>query len=283
MPFSSLFSSLQTEIHMVGKAHCTSSWRAMGSPVRDTFARIYFIPEGEGEVFQNGRRRRLLPGYLYMIPGFCPFNYKCEKSMVQYYLHLSIRAFWGLDTPDLFEWREQIALEDAGEVEKIFDKMLSCWRAPSPANCLLADGLARQLLSRMLPEASPSTDKLLAERRRFTPVLKFIDEHIGGNLSLKDLARQVHLQPNYFSNYFTKCFGIPPMKYLRQLRIQRAQALLLREDAKFADIAQKTGFCDVFHFSKTFKKTAGMTPSAYLQEYSRLLPAKFSREIGNEQ
>ena len=50
------------------------------------------------------------------------------------------------------------------------------------------------------------------------------------------------------------------MKYLQQIRIQRAQSMLLKRDAKFAQIADETGFCDVFHFSKNFKKITGISP-----------------------
>lgn len=55
MSFTGIFSTLQTEIHTVGKFHCTSAWRDRGNPVRDTFARIYYILDGEGEVLHHKR------------------------------------------------------------------------------------------------------------------------------------------------------------------------------------------------------------------------------------
>ena len=266
MSFTRIFSTLQTEIHTVAKHHCTVKWRDSGFPVRDPFARIYYVLKGEGEVFHHGRKFRLIPGFLYLIPGFCPFRYRCDGIMDQYYVHMTVKAFGGIDAPTYFEWSHESPITEPEKIKEIWRNLFLCWEKQNPRNSLVADGLARQLLAEFVPEAPGEfEEEKLRMLNRFVPVMNYVENHISEKVTLHLLASLVSLQPNYFSNLFMECFGVPPMKYLQQMRIQRAQARLLKRDAKLAQIAEETGFCDVFHFSKTFRKTTGMSPSEFLK------------------
>ena len=56
------------------------------------------------------------------------------------------------------------------------------------------------------------------------------------------------------------------MKYAKKIRIDRAKVLLTTTDISILDLSVSLGFYDQSHFSKTFKKFTGVSPSKYRNE-----------------
>jgi len=61
--------------------------------------------------------------------------------------------------------------------------------------------------------------------------------------------------------------GFSPISYLINIRISEAIKLLKRADISLTDIALETGFYSSQHFSTTFKKLTGYTPSAFRKNH----------------
>lgn len=57
--------------------------------------------------------------------------------------------------------------------------------------------------------------------------------------------------------------GITPMNYLRNIRINQAKKLLLHSDMNITQISAAVGFQTIHHFTSTFKKLVGVSPSEY--------------------
>ncbi len=83
------------------------------------------------------------------------------------------------------------------------------------------------------------------------------------DLSLKDVAEAVHLNPSYFSALFKESCGSSFKEYLNMVRIEASKQLLLNTDYTIIDIAVATGFEDQSYFSKVFKRYTGFTPRQY--------------------
>lgn len=80
--------------------------------------------------------------------------------------------------------------------------------------------------------------------------------------SLSSLARETGMSAFHFARIFSALVGLPPHQYLLQLRIRRAAAML-REGASVMQAAVGSGFENVAHFSRTFQRRMGMSPSRY--------------------
>ena len=78
-----------------------------------------------------------------------------------------------------------------------------------------------------------------------------------------ELAAVVHFHPNYFISFFKKYFGTSPLKYVNEARLNQAKRLLKSTDESVAQIAEETGFRDLYHFSKRFKASTGYSPSDF--------------------
>lgn len=99
-------------------------------------------------------------------------------------------------------------------------------------------------------------------RRALEPVLAHIRAHLSEPLRLEELAALCGLSLWRFATVFREDLGVSPYRYINQLRVQHAQALL-RQGMPAARAASESGFYDQSHLSRRFKRLCGMTPGQY--------------------
>ena len=92
---------------------------------------------------------------------------------------------------------------------------------------------------------------------------KYIQQHYNKEITLEELASSVGYSAPYFSYLFKLKTGISYMAYRTQLRLKRAQELLLKSDKSMPQIASEVGYNDVTSLIRAFKKELGYTPSDY--------------------
>ncbi|MBS5695776.1 MAG: AraC family transcriptional regulator [Lachnospiraceae bacterium] len=83
--------------------------------------------------------------------------------------------------------------------------------------------------------------------------------------NIESMAEYCKLSTGYFSHLFKKRMGSAPMKYLTELRIEKAKELIATNSMNLSDIAQMVGFTDPLYFSRVFKKTTGIPPKEFQQ------------------
>jgi len=62
---------------------------------------------------------------------------------------------------------------------------------------------------------------------------------------------------------FRQTTGMPPYRWLRAHRVERAKDLLLTSHLTLAQIAYDCGFADQSHFTRVFAATVGAPPGAW--------------------
>ncbi|TCC51473.1 AraC family transcriptional regulator [Kribbella pittospori] len=83
------------------------------------------------------------------------------------------------------------------------------------------------------------------------------------NASIQTVADALSMSPTQFTRRFRKAYGVPPVRYLTELRLARAQRLLLDTDRSVASIADDCGYSSPFYFSRVFRQVTGHTPTSY--------------------
>lgn len=96
-------------------------------------------------------------------------------------------------------------------------------------------------------------------------VEQYILLHYNEDLSLNTLADLVYLNPNYLSNMFAQVTGCTLNKYIKQIRMEKAQELLMNTNMKVTDISQAVGYPNTSYFCKNFQKIFGTTPERFRQ------------------
>lgn len=88
-------------------------------------------------------------------------------------------------------------------------------------------------------------------------------DNLDRELPLVELAQYVNLSPWRLCHLFRTDTGMPPIKYLRQLRLEAAKQLLEVSFLSIKEITYKVGINDESHFVRDFKRMYGMPPSIY--------------------
>jgi transcriptional regulator GlxA family with amidase domain len=101
------------------------------------------------------------------------------------------------------------------------------------------------------------------EVERLISVLEYIEANINAPLERKNLAKLSHLSVSRFAVLFRSVLGVSPGDYVREVKLQRGQSLLLSTTLSVGEIAIQCGFQSKFHFSRLFKTRFGSSPTLY--------------------
>ena len=88
------------------------------------------------------------------------------------------------------------------------------------------------------------------------------------NLSVADIARYLAMSTSHFSSHFRAVAGYSPYRYLILVRMQKAGQLLFTTTWPVDYICNAVGFQYPHHFSTTFRRIYGMTPTAFRKQAS---------------
>ena len=92
-------------------------------------------------------------------------------------------------------------------------------------------------------------------------------DDVRGELSLAELAQSVNLSVWRLCHIFKSDVGMPPIRYLRLLRMERAKNLLESSFLSVKEIAYQVGLNDESHFVRDFKSTYGYSPALYRSHF----------------
>lgn len=98
---------------------------------------------------------------------------------------------------------------------------------------------------------------------RIAKAMKFIRKNYAHKISNEMLAEKAALNTNSFIRLFRNNTGMPPQRFLQEERLKQACLLLQYSTSTIEEIAEKTGFCDRFYFSKIFSKYRKTSPAEF--------------------
>ena len=222
------------------------------------YNRLYYIKEGGATLFCKDREVHLAAGRLYFVPSYSVVTSECRDILGHYFIHFRTQSPIS-NLFDLIDFTHTV--EADARDEALFQLVCANLPADTPQKLVLLEGAFRILFSRFLGDARLKN----ANISRFLDVLAYIEDNIAEPISLADLAGFANLNPNYFSSLFSKTFGVSPLEYVLNQRINKSMVMLLNRSWSVREIAYKLGFQDEFYFSRLFKKRMGISPRAFRQ------------------
>ncbi|KKK39763.1 chemotaxis protein CheY [Mesobacillus campisalis] len=141
-------------------------------------------------------------------------------------------------------------IEALEEAVKVFEKQVRL-------------GMIEKVVDEKIVNANTKID---STKDSIRTAMAYIDQHLNDELTLKDVAAQVHLNPSYFSVLFKEQVELNFSEYVTRRRIQRAKELIVSTRMPISEIAEEVGYKTSKYFIKIFKEIEGMTPSAYRKD-----------------
>lgn len=241
---------------------------------------IYLL-RGSMEIIEDGIRYQILPNQLFFLKsgvhhwGEKPF----ELGSAWYYAHFYCEEPGTLmkELPQGIYYDRKVCLErgenekyikipkltdDAGtnRIERTFEKMIEAH----------VHGDIPQASVRMWQiflECIQSARNDLTGNTYVRQIQEYIRIHYIEDFTAGDIEQVCGLSYKYAGTLFKEVTGHTIREYQRMLRLDRAQQLLKETDRSVTEIAQMTGFMDVFYFSKVFHRELGCSPSEYRRTY----------------
>jgi AraC-like DNA-binding protein len=112
---------------------------------------------------------------------------------------------------------------------------------------------------------------------RFTPANKrlalihdYLMTHYTEDVDLKRLASIVNMAEGSLCRYFKSTMGTTLFEYLNKIKVEFACKLLMDKDSSILNVCLDSGFNNLSHFNKQFKKITGLPPSEYRKQFDEI-------------
>ena len=122
--------------------------------------------------------------------------------------------------------------------------------------------LASILIGHILTEnmLGPDTDEPLQK------AVAYIHANLNQNLSIRQIASQIHVSKNLLYRRFHQRFGCTIGEYINKKRVEQSLDLLANTNMTMEEISQHVGFSSASYYTRNFKKQMGTTPLKYKKE-----------------
>ena len=242
-----------------GKEHINSNDKG-----RLDYYLIYVLAD-EMHIFRQGEYQRLTPGSVIIVPPNTPYKCKCATASASFlWVH-----FTGSDVERTLK-RYKIGL------------FPNIYKTPAINNISarfqkLFEGFARNdsyraydlsaLLDRLLIEIGRAIEKNETERVSLSKSIRYLNENYTTQIKIPFLAQMENMCMTAYNMAFKNQTGIPPTKYIINLRVNNAKELLRTTNLTIKEVGAICGYDDVIFFRKTFKKEVGVSPSEYRKKF----------------
>jgi AraC family transcriptional activator of mtrCDE len=183
-----------------------------------------------------------------------------------------VRVQFG-DSLGLFDHLREVLvvdLSDVPQVQAAFQGILDEQAQPGLGSAtvtaaLMSQGLVWMLRKLGTDDGCPLPWLAALEDERLARVVDRIIEEPEASHTVESLADVAGMSRSAFAAHFAEAFNRPPMNLVHHIRMQRAAQLLRQSGISVDEVADRVGFSSRSHFSRSFKRHTGLSPSEYSQ------------------
>ncbi len=245
--------------------HGETDWRLMPF--------LVIVCPQQGEYYcriENEGLLKIKAGEALLVPGGIRHTVSMPRPGVVSYAHIRYTVFGSMDIFHFFEVPRRVRRSAGIEIGRLTHDLHQAMADEPAGGDVFVQAVVRHELATRLLRSIISVSKLramdpadLLEITRMEPVFNYVEKHLDQPIQRSQLAQLVFLSETRFHYVFKKVVGLAPMAYVMRARMRKAQVLLAQPISTITEISRKVGFADIFHFSKTFKSTFGISPLRY--------------------
>lgn len=100
-------------------------------------------------------------------------------------------------------------------------------------------------------------------------MVQYLEQHTADRITGDMLEKIFGYSFDHMNRLFKQNIGQTIFAYLLHARINQAKNMLCMQNIPITQVAEKTGFCDIYYFSRVFKQQTGVSPTKYAHEMRR--------------
>jgi AraC family L-rhamnose operon regulatory protein RhaS len=151
------------------------------------------------------------------------------------------------------------------EMQKIAHEIQASPDSSSLLHASLKENLYLRLLLIHMSSAGYEQKKSAQSSLRMTKAVNWIHDNYAMDITLEMVANQVNISRSHFARQFRQHTGFSVIEYLLKVRCDAVAKLLASSDTDITAVAFATGFSNLSHLYRHFKRRYGITPGAFRQ------------------
>lgn len=226
---------------------------------------VHLVVCGRGFLTTNNKTYKLKKGALFFIAPDEHPHYYPDQNEPWTYVWLGFSGATFTNNISLIEAISKHPVLYDDEAQSLKTVMMALFRSYNKTGVfdLYAMGYACQFLATLFKINKQEKAEISRINQHYNHACQYIDNNYPFQISIKDIAANVGVTPNYLSNIFQLTSGISTKTHLYNIRMAKAKSLLLETNFLVHEIAQKVGFLNPLYFSTAFKKCCGYSPATY--------------------
>ncbi len=220
---------------------------------------LIFYLSGESTVFFNGKQLNVTKDCIRFLPQGEVWEYVVRRKECGE----CIDIFFDTNVPILDE-AFVLKPQQSKKIKALFQKIFAIWVAKNDGYYFECVSILYKIFAEFQKKNYISESQYNAIR----PAIEYIEKHfLDKKISAENLASCCTISYPYIKKLFVEKFGMPPIKYSIQLKINYACDLLRSGLYTITKTAELCGYSDIYFFSRQFKEYVGISPTEFLKKY----------------
>lgn len=242
------------QVNSIAELDFSPDWRAP-SHMHAEHEEFMVVTLGEIEIHSGSQTWRAEEGSVILYPRSVDH---AENSVNQKRVHLLCMS-WKSPTPCTD--RIIVRRDPHGRIQTAA-RWIQEWKAqPSPESLTAISSLMNSILLELNRPEKISRDEFVDRAK------SYMRNHLADPLDLEAVSKAVGMSKCHFSAEFSRVTGCSPMRFLRGLRVQTSEHLILMTTMPLRTIASMVGLSDEYHFSRVFHREKGFPPSSMRKHF----------------
>lgn len=252
-----------TFIHHVFRETLEHAWNQ--EDVYFFMHKFIYVIKGRYIMTLNGRELILNQDNGLFVPKGTEY---AAHSLSENFDYIEVEFLTDKDPYETFSFMDVYHFSNPKKVEALMINMLDCWHGNENGKELILKGKMYELFLILMNENLNCNGS--RNYHKIKKSLDFIDKnYFRRYIDVSELADICDISISQYNRIFRSLFNTSPVKYMNELRIEKAKKLLTETQYSVLNIAQMCGFSDSYYFSKIFKEHTCWSPLKYRSSHSQ--------------
>ena len=268
--------NLSFQLESITKSKYDSDWHS--TLHTHPFTELFYVVDGKGEFNIQGQRFPVKANDFVIINPQVEHTELSSPDEPLEYIVLGIRGLSFSNLTPVSEGGHPFSFftlrDEQKDILRYLNAMVQEATSQQMSYELVCHNLLEILLIKILRHQH--FDLEVGKQSKATKDISFIKHYLETyyheSIQLEDLASMTHLSRFYISHSFKKEIGMSPMEYLIDIRIKESKILLRTTNYSISQVADIVGFTTPTYFSKQFRKSTGISPTDYREQFQGVKP-----------